>query len=1230
MSKDCKKKSACPDCSFKHPSILHIVKEDPTPEQNSAEDSSPSTAEVTNALVSAGCGRGEQTGAGNNECILPIVPVQIRHKGSRVLKTYAFLDQGSTATFCTEDLAKRLNIQGRKTEYILHTMSQEQKVSSYVLSDLEVCGLDGQDYIKLPNVYTHPDIPAKKTNIPQQKDLEKWSYLNRVHLPNVESEIGLLIGANAHKAMEPWEIINSRNDGPYAVKTALGWVVNGPLSRCQDKESDDAERQSFLVNRISVQSIEDMLTRHYDADFPERRCEDKQEPSQHDKHFMHTVETSAHLTDGHYTIKLPLKDESVKMPCNCGIAEQRLNSLRRKFKRNSDFFLEYSSFMNNILEKGYANRVPDEQLSRSDGRVWFIPHHGVYHPKKKKLRVVFDCAATYQGVSLNDRLLQGPDLTNTLAGVLLRFRQEPVALMADIESMFYQVRVPDEDADLLRFLWWPGGNLNEPVEEYRMCVHLFGATSSPSCASYALRRTAQDAAATTSPEATQTVLNNFYVDDCLKSIATEEEAVNLVKELTELCARGGFHLTKWVSNSRALLCSIPGDERAAEVKDLDLQQDELPVERALGVQWCTSSDSFKFKIQLPDKPCTRRGILSVVSSVYDPMGFLAPLLLPVKLILRNLCKEKRGWDEEIPEKPQRTWKKWLADLDKLSDLSMSRCFKSSSFGPTKVAQVHHFSDASQDGYGVVSYLLLTNGCEEKHVCFLMGKSRVAPLKQVTIPRMELTAAMVSVKVDRMLKDELQVPLTDSIFWTDSTTVLRYIKNDALRFKTFVANRVSFIREATTRAQWKYVNTSQNPADQASRGVKIENFMASDSWFQGPSFLSNPDNWPEQPEQSTYLSESDEEVKTSAAVLCTNPAVNADPLNQLVEHYSSWYRLKKATAWVLRLREILQYLSEKRKESEKAVKESEHDTEKRKHLVEEQMNTCKKNLEKKMLTVKELYRAETELIKYSQRQTYAEEMKVLQQRNSNVKRTSPIFKLDPYLQDGVLRVRGHLNRSAMPEEAKHPVLLSKQHRVAHLVLYQVHLETGHGGRNHVLSRLRQRYWIPRANAAVRTVISDCNLCTKLHAKAGEQKMADLPRDRLLPDKPPFTNTGMDYFGPFEIKRGRAKVKRYGVLFTCLTVRAVHLEVAYSLDTDSCINALRRFQARRGQVSIIRSDNGTNLVGAERELRQALKELDQSRINEAMMQKSVQWLFNPPAASHHGGIWERQIRTVRKVL
>lgn len=230
--------------------------------------------------------------------------------------------------------------------------------------------------------------------------------------------------------------------------------------------------------------------------------------------------------------------------------------------------------MCNILEKGYAIRVPEEQLNRNDGRVWFIPHHGVYHPKKRKLRVFFNCAATYQGISLNDKLLQGPDQTNTLVGVLLRFRQESIAMMADIKSMFYQVRVPDIDADLLRFLWWPGGNVNEESAEYRMCVHLFGATSSPSCAAYALRRTAEDSAMNTTPEATQTVLKNFYVDDCLESVASEGQAVALVKELTTLCAKGGFHLTKWVSNSKIVLSSVPAHEQADGVKDLDLEKDE--------------------------------------------------------------------------------------------------------------------------------------------------------------------------------------------------------------------------------------------------------------------------------------------------------------------------------------------------------------------------------------------------------------------------------------------------------------------------------------------------------------------------------------------------------------------------------------------------------------------------------------------------------------------------------
>ena len=234
-----------------------------------------------------------------------------------------------------------------------------------------------------------------------------------------------------------------------------------------------------------------------------------------------------------------------------------------------------------------------------------------------------------------------------------------------------------------------------------------------------------------------------------------------------------------------------------------------------------------------------------------------------------------------------------------------------------------------------------------------------------------------------------------------------------------------------------------------------------------------------------------------------------------------------------------------------------------------------------------------------------------------------MKLDPFLQDRVLRVGGRLHQAALPEHTKHPTILAK-------IIRNAHKEIGHGGRNHTLARLRQRIWICKGNAVVRSVLSKCVKCRKSQAAVTEQKMANLPPDRLLPDHPTFTNVGVDYFGPFEAKCGRMQVKCYGVLFTCLTVRAVHIVCDFSLDTDSCINAVRRFIARRGQVDVMRSDNRTNLVATEHEIRRAMKELNQSQISEALLQRGVTLIFNPPAGSHHGGIWERQIRTVRKIL
>ncbi|XP_046567703.1 uncharacterized protein LOC124276091 [Haliotis rubra] len=431
----------------------------------------------------------------------------------------------------------------------------------------------------------------------------------------------------------------------------------------------------MTVNRVEIRALEeneelrtlDRLVRHsMNLDFPERLMDDKRHPSYEDKKFLTKVEESIRLESGHYTIALPLRREITQLPSNHSQAFKRLMNLKHKMERNSNFLKDYRDFMDKIVAKGYAERVPDHELERDDGRVWFIPHHGVYHPHKpNKIRVVFDCTAMHQGVSLNSLLLQGPDLTNRLIAVLLRFRQEPVAVMGDIESMFYQVQVPKEDWDLLRFYWWEKGDLSTEPIVYRMCVHLFGAVSSPSCATAALRQTAKDNRSTFTLRVTEVVNKSFYVDDCLKSVENENKAMELIDDVSALCAKGGFHVTKWVSNSPTVIHSIPVNERAGSVKALDLKNEELPEERALGVLWSVQKDCFKFDIQVKAKSPTRRGILSIVSSVYDPLGYASPYVLVAKILLQQLCKENLGWDQEISYRDQKTWQQWIDGLSKL-------------------------------------------------------------------------------------------------------------------------------------------------------------------------------------------------------------------------------------------------------------------------------------------------------------------------------------------------------------------------------------------------------------------------------------------------------------------------------------------------------------------------------------------------------------------------------------
>ncbi|XP_064647472.1 uncharacterized protein LOC135500156 [Lineus longissimus] len=374
-----------------------------------------------------------------------------------------------------------------------------------------------------------------------------------------------------------------------------------------------------------------------------------------DRKVVRTWEESIRQVDGHYQLPIPFRNENPDLANNVTAAKRRLDSLQRKLERDEKLFAEYKKGVDDLLANGFAERVPDGELQGTPGKTWYLPHHAVSNPNKDKIRIVFDCSAEYNGASLNSKVMQGPDLTNKLVGVLLRFREEKTAIMADIKAMFHQVMVDPTDRDVLRFLWWPGGDMSKEPVAYRLRVHLFGGVWSPSAANFAVKQAALDHRDEFDDITVDSINNSLYVDDLCKSVVSTEIGTELADQLCKLLRLAGFHLTKWLSNDRDVIGSLPEEDRAPKIKDLDLDNSDIPTDRVLGVVWDPEADSLGVRAKVVDKPLTRRGVLSVVSSVYDPMGIVSPFVLPAKVLIQELCRRGAGWDEPLSECEVTEW-----------------------------------------------------------------------------------------------------------------------------------------------------------------------------------------------------------------------------------------------------------------------------------------------------------------------------------------------------------------------------------------------------------------------------------------------------------------------------------------------------------------------------------------------------------------------------------------------
>ena len=1071
LSRDCDSKVLCKVKSCKrtntHHTLLHLDQPVKASQEVSAATICGTTIPVADSDNSSDC---EET----YKTYLDIVPVRVRCDNVEVL-TYALLDSGSSLSFCSSKLIDVLGVNenGIPTKAQLETLTTEgpKSVDTKVF-DLEVLSLNGSNKFKLSKVMLVERIPVNLECRNVGRNLSKHEHLQGVELPVIKgATVTLLIGCDHALLHFPVETrpAPDPDQAPQAVKTPLGWILKGPdREKEQSFDGSSAQINMFMSGyRVpgNLSDLNDLLVTDDGEVFPspfdfdttnvdelmqwlKSNRELKEfglKYSREDTVAYDLMSRSVCQVDGHYQLPLLWKNAAVTFPDSLQMAQNRLKGVKRRLQRDSQLKDKYQEQMDIALKKGYAERVPDGDAEQGlSERLWVIPHHPVINPKKpEKVRVVFDCAARSHNTSLNENLMTGPDLVNKLVKVLLRFRKDKIAIVSDIEAMFYQVLVSPEDRDSLRFLWWPEGNLDAEPVLYRMKVHLFGATSSPSCAAFALRLTAKEYSKFFPPNVAETVLKSFYVDDLLTSANSVETAVTLIHHLRNLMQKGGFKLTKWISSSKEVMQTVPLEERAKIVQDLSLSNVE---NRVLGMNWNIDKDAFTFEVSIEDKPPTRRFVLSVTNRLFDPLGLVAPVIVEARLIFRDLCKLKVKWDEPLPTPHTSRWTSWINSLHDLRKLSIRRCFQSE-FDDVTNAQIHVFADASTLARGAVCYIRAEHGNGHVDCNIVMAKALLASSESMTIPRMELEAAVDAVKLACLVKDEFGLHC-QCTYWTDSSIVIKSIQADSKRFPVFSRNRLAQIEKRSSIHEWRHLPSELNPADLISRGVRVSALLEDKMWFEGPNFLKlQPDQSPNQFVKNQSCDEElvhsfDLPTKGKVSMLVNdNECCGTD---RLIEFFSSFYRLKLVVAWLLRV----------------------------KLCMRERLKCSESVLNMSAVSVSELNDAETSLLKYVQRTCFSKCYDSLQKGSlEHVTKSSPLYKLNPILVDGLIRVGGRLNKAYLEFEVRHPGVVPEKHHLTELIVQDVHSRVvGHFGVEATLNQVCKRYWILNAKGQLVVV---CN-------------------------------------------------------------------------------------------------------------------------------------------------------------
>lgn len=996
--------------------------------------------------------------------------------------------------------------------------------------------------------------------------------------------------------------------GLMAQATSFGWIISG------GPPTEAGEADSAAVGLVTAQEVYDQVRKLWEVELAREETTMSADEQACEALYGSTVVRGEHR----YQVSLLLKPE-VKLGDSRAMARHRLYCLENRFKKNPQLRESYIDFMDEYERLGHmrlANTLDPSALH------YYIPHHAV--AVDRKFRVVFDASArTTNGRSLNDMQYVGPRLQLDLMDVVMNFRTGQYAVTADICKMFRQIEVQPEHWNLQRILWRKSSD--EPIREYWLTVVTYGMTSSPYLAVKTLGQCAADNA-TEFPRAAEVVSRDFYVDDMLTSTEFADELVKLKGEVIALLSKGGFELAKWRSNCEAIM------EEESDPKIMT-EQNSTSV---LGIVWNYRTDEFQFKVQNRQQPdvITKRIITSEAARIYDPQGYLAPITIRARWFIQDSWREGIEWDKPLSPSRQADWKAFCDDLRKIDQIKIPRWLGTSSSARN---QVHIYCDASGMAFGAAAYIR-TNSSGNWSARLLCSKSKVTPIKTVTIPRLELLAVDLGAT---LLKRVRQIPMFKDApvyMWTDSEIVLHWIRKPTANLKVFVKNRVDRILAKVSVEQIRHVRSKENPADLITRGARTETLTNSTLWWNGPAALTEEvEDWPVwnpvklnvDVEAQIDNEVNEKEAKFDNVLLTTKNSEGTE--YYLLNSSSSCRRTFRVTSYVLRFCAKL-YEKIRRRSQSKSLWAKSYYSECWQADAITTVWISKDDGVKKYLvlcpSVVEMENALCYWIRLSQDLMYPVEVHDIETKG-RVRKGSPLWAYTPLVDaNGLMRIYGRLNQTERTADQKRPIILHRKSTLALQLAGECHENLLHAGAGACAQYLRNKYWIPGIRILTRKVVHDCVTCTRYRERTVQQFMADLPAVRTTP-APAFRHTGVDYAGPITLKMSRnVTTKGYIAVFVCMVYKAVHLELVSRLDSDAFVAALTRFvNLRAGSVQHMYSDNGTNFVKANRELQEAVEIWQDHKVMNHLRSQSIEWHFNTPLAPHHGGLWEAAVKSVK---